>query len=209
VFGIEHEPEYILLLGFFCRVAASFNHPDHLNRAFQPDFPGRQLMAEKGRIDFDDVTVIGIPSAHHPDDEISSVHPTNTIFLVETGGVRIAHFGDIGQAEITGEQLNLLGRVDVLITQFANELSLMTIENLKGFHLTRQVTPRLVIPTHHAGLAALTTAQDYFPCLAQESGPISLTSDSLPLDTHFLVLGNLASVALEDFSCTSLPGGKK
>jgi L-ascorbate metabolism protein UlaG (beta-lactamase superfamily) len=181
------------------------NHPDHWNRAFQADFPGRQLMAEKGRIDLDDVTVLGMRSIHHPDDDISATHPTNTIFLVETGGVRIAHLGDIGQVELTREQLKLLGRVDVLITQFDNERSLMTIENLKGFHLTQQVAPRLVIPTHHAGIAALTKAQDYFPCLARESGPVELSFASLPQNTHFLVLGNLASIALEDFSCTSWP----
>ncbi len=185
------------------------NHPDHWNRGFQADFPGRQLMAEKGRIDLDDVTVIGIPSIHHPDDDINATHPTNTLFLVETGGVRIAHLGDIGQAELTGEQLGLLGRVDVLITQFDNERSLMTIENLKGFKLTQQIAPRLVIPTHHAGLTALTAARDYFTCRAQESGPIVLSSASLPSDTHFLILGNLASVALEDFGCISLPEGKQ
>ena len=63
-------------------------------------------------------------------------------------GLRIAHFGDIGQDALTPEQLNALGEVDVAISQLVNPYSFMSAKNQKGFNLMDQVKPLLIIPTH-------------------------------------------------------------
>lgn len=73
---------------------------------------------------------------------------TNYIFITEMAGLRIVHFGDIGQNQLTPEQLNAIGEVDIALTQFANGNSEMNLENLKGFNLMDQVKPKLIIPTH-------------------------------------------------------------
>ena len=86
---------------------------------------------------------------------------TNYIYLVEMGGLRIAHFGDIGQKILTQEQLGSLGQVDIAITQFSNPYSDMSAENQKGLQLMDQVKPQLVIPTHINLDAAKLTLERY------------------------------------------------
>ncbi len=174
-------------------------HMDHWHREFKESFPGQQLFVESGELVHPDVRVVGIPSGHHPDDGFSEDDCSHAIFLIETGGVRIAHLGDIGQDTFTENQLQTLGRLDVLITQFVNpRYSLMDLKNKKGFRLVEQLNPRLVIPTHHTGLAAMELAKDYWPCLAFDSQTIKITAGALPPKTQFLVLGELASIAMED-----------
>ncbi len=63
-------------------------------------------------------------------------------------GLRVAHFGDIGQKALTPDQLKILGKVDIAITQLANMYSDMTAQNKKGFNLMDQLKPKLIIPTH-------------------------------------------------------------
>src|SRR5512137_2660549 len=70
------------------------------------------------------------------------------IYNLDIGGLRIAHFGGIGQAEFTAEQLSQLGQVDVALTPLENSASNMNLTNKKGFKLMEQVKPKLIIPTH-------------------------------------------------------------
>ena len=53
----------------------------------------------------------GIASAHTARDyeEFKPEGGSNYIFIVDMGGLRIAHFGDIGQEYLTEEQLAALG----------------------------------------------------------------------------------------------------
>ena len=52
-------------------------------------------------------------------------------FIVDMAGLRIAHFSDIGQEVLTHEQLKVLGKVDIAITQLSNMWSGMSAENKK------------------------------------------------------------------------------
>lgn len=123
-------------------------HFDHVNDAFLASFPGRQLFVRSGTLSLPGVEITSIPSAHNAGDRPREEGGTNYIYLVEMGSLRIAHFGDIGQQALTQEQLDLLGEVDIAITQFANPYSEMNIQNRKGFNLMEQVQPKLIIPTH-------------------------------------------------------------
>jgi L-ascorbate metabolism protein UlaG (beta-lactamase superfamily) len=90
-----------------------------------------------------------LASAHTEGDEMQAEGGTNYIFLIEIGELRIAHFGDIGQEALTDEQLEILGDIDILITQFVNPFSRMDVRNEIGFNLAAQVNPKLIIPTHY------------------------------------------------------------
>jgi len=94
-------------------------HQDHVNASFYTSFPGQQLMTKVGEIKVADVAILGIASAHNAADELKPEGGTNYIYVVDMGGLRIAHFGDIGQEALTAEQLKALGKVDIAITQFA------------------------------------------------------------------------------------------
>jgi len=124
------------------------NNMDHIDVKFQGSFPGEQLMAQAGTLELPGVNILGIASAHNAGDELIAEGGTNYTFLVEMDGLRIAHFGDIGQDVLTPEQLSALGEVDVAITQLVNPYSFMSVENQKGFKLMDQVNPLLIIPTH-------------------------------------------------------------
>ncbi len=76
-------------------------HPDHVNQEFIASFPGQQLMAQAGQLEQPGLIIQGIASAHNAGDSLKPEGGTNYIYLLETGGLRIAHFGDIGQAALT------------------------------------------------------------------------------------------------------------
>jgi L-ascorbate metabolism protein UlaG (beta-lactamase superfamily) len=124
------------------------SHPDHYLSSFTGSFPGQQLKIKTGVLQTDGVKITGIASSHTASGEFLPEGGSNYIYLIEMGGLRIVHFGDIGQDKLTVEQLSVLGEVDIAITQFSNPFSSMNIENRKGFNLMDQVKPKLIIPTH-------------------------------------------------------------
>jgi len=123
-------------------------HWDHFNEGFQANFPGEQLFVQTGQLNALGVIIQGIASSHNAGERLLPDGGTNYIYLIETGGLRIAHFGDIGQTTLSEEQLNILGEIDIAITQLNNPYSDMNAENRKGINLMEQLQPRLIIPTH-------------------------------------------------------------
>ena len=99
-------------------------HSDHYNRAFATSFPGQQL-AEAGTLNLPGVAIKGIESTHSDDANSGKM----IIYIVDMGGLRIAHFGGVGQAEFTPEQLSQLGQVDVALTPLENSSSNMNLTN--------------------------------------------------------------------------------
>lgn len=165
-------------------------HWDHVNNAFQESFPGRQLMTKSGVIDAGDVRIQGIPSAHNVGDLLVPEGGTNYIYVVEMGGLRIAHFGDIGQDVLTSEQLDALGQVDVAITQLANSYSDMSAENQKGLKLMEQVGPKLIIPTH-LNLDAAKLAVARWQGLYIDQPSVTICSSDLMEQTSILLMGEM------------------
>jgi L-ascorbate metabolism protein UlaG (beta-lactamase superfamily) len=166
-------------------------HWDHVNAEFQASFPGQQLRTEAGRIELPGLTIQGIPSAHNAADRLRSSGGTNYIYLIDTGELRIAHFGDIGQDALAPEQLTSLGEVDIAITQFANSYSDMSAANQKGFKLMAQVNPRLVIPTH-IDLATAQIAAGQWQGWYTDQPSIQLCQTALPDQNSILFMGQQA-----------------
>jgi len=165
-------------------------HWDHWNEEFQVKFPGVQLFMQAGMLEAPGAIIQGIASAHNAGDRFKPQGGTNYIYLIEIGGLRIAHFGDIGQRTLTEEQLTVLGAVDIAITQINNTYSEMNAENRKGINLMEQLQPRLVIPTHlNLDTVKLAVAQwdGYF---AQSSSVKICKSDFGQDGTEFLLMGD-------------------
>jgi hypothetical protein len=166
-------------------------HSDHYDPDFQANFPGQQLFTQEGKIELPDVTITGMASAHNANDPIQAEKATDYIYIIDIAGLRIAHFGDIGQEALTDTQLATLGKVDVAITQLSNSYSDMNATNLKGFNLLEQVKPRLIIPTH-SDQATIKLAAERWKGYASESRIVTISADFLPAEESLLVLGNLA-----------------
>ena len=96
VFVDVHDPSAVSCPGgerdILC---TSHHHPDHIS-SMRDDFVGKHLDARTGTIESGDVKVTALMSAHNSADEFVAEGGSNYIFLIETEGMRIAHFGDIG-----------------------------------------------------------------------------------------------------------------
>jgi len=169
------------------------NHGDHRRLDFVKIFPGQQLDVKIGEIKMEDVMIRGIASAHNEGHEFRSEGGTNYIFIVDMGGLRIAHFGDIGQDALTPEQLSALGKVDIAITQLSNFFSGVNAENKKGFNLMDQVKPRLIIPTHIFESTCSKMAVDKWTGYISSKKFISISPEDLPSKTSIIFMGQNAN----------------
>ena len=181
----EPTPDDVLL--------TTHTHADHINKSFVEGFPGQQLYATGGKIELPDVTITSIPSAHNEGDEMKAEGASNYIYLIETGGLRIAHFGDIGQDALTAEQLAILGEIDLAITQISNSYSNMNSSNQKGLNLMKQVKPHLILTTHRDTATMEQLVQEWPNGYFVSQGPAILSKDKIPDGTGLFYMGNGAS----------------
>ena len=90
------------------------------------------------------IRVRSIASRH--DDREGKQRGANAMFLVETNGVRILHCGDLGQTRLTDEQLNQIGRIDVLLIPIGG---VYTIDGPQAAGIVDQLRPLMVVPIHY------------------------------------------------------------
>ena len=167
-------------------------HWDHYEESFQTSFPGQQLFIREGTLDAPGVHVDGIASVHRSTQRPLPEGGYNYLYIIDVAGLRVAHFGDIGQDDLTPEQLSVLGTVDVAISQLANPYSDMDAANLKGFHLMQQLAPRLLIPTH-VDRATASRLPGYWPGAQAVGSPLTICPSGLPATTEYLLLGDNAT----------------
>jgi len=148
------------------------SHTDHYDSKLAETFPGQKLNFQEGEINVSDV---------------------KDIMIVDVGGLRIAHFGDIGQDALTDEQLQTLGDVDIAITQFDNSFSDMSVTNKKGFNLMDQLKPKLIIPTAHVSQPAVAIAVEKWKgYVYTDTGGVKISKIDIPTERSILIFGPLA-----------------
>jgi hypothetical protein len=165
-------------------------HSDHYYKKFESNFPGQKITTAVGKIELPEVTITSIASAHNTNDPVKDEGATDYIFIIETGGLRIAHLGDIGQEALSADQLAAIGKVDLLITQLSNSFSSMNADNRKGFNLIAQINPRLIIPTHSDN-DTIKIAVETWTGYGSKPRTVTIRPDALPEQTSILILGNM------------------
>lgn len=70
----------------------------------------------------------------------------DTITVLQTGGLRIVHMGDIGELKLTADQVRDIGHVDVLMIPVGG---FYTVDGTQAAALVEQLHPRVVIPMHY------------------------------------------------------------
>ena len=167
-------------------------HADHYDQPFVASFPGQTLTMRAGTIEADGISVTGVPGQHNQDPLLSI---PNYLFLVDIGGFRIAHLGDLGQTAFTAAQLRALGRVDVVIGQLTNGISGIPGGSRIGIDLVNQLRPRLFIPTHlledPVGTAKMASAE--WPAFYTTKAWITLSRQTLPETTTLVFMGDEAA----------------
>ena len=141
-------------------VTISHEHPDHANLALVQGKPRvlRGLTADKKgwmRIDekVKDITVRTVGVYH--DRKRGAELGLDTIFIFETGGVRIAHLGDLGHP-LTDQQLSAIGSVDVVLVPVGGA---ETVDAQEATHVVDQIRPRLLIIPMHYKTEAVTSKE--------------------------------------------------
>jgi hypothetical protein len=163
-------------------------HRDHIDDTFYPEFTGEQIFSKPGKIVRDDVVITSIPACHSTIyAPIDPQNATNYIFLIETGGMRIAHLGGMGQEKFLPEQLAALGKIDLVMAPFKGTSPGMDVTGKKGFNLMQELQPRLIIATHN-GLEEAKYMTTLWKCFYTE-GPLGLKRSTLTNETRVLFLG--------------------
>lgn len=68
------------------------------------------------------------------------------IYKIEVEDIKICHLADLGQKELTSEQLEQIGNVDILMIPVGGKF---TIDAKEASEIISQIEPRLVIPMHY------------------------------------------------------------
>ncbi len=144
-------------------VFVSHEHPDHNYveaaaavggtppRVIQPLPLSQGNMHENGTYSFarsgaeaDKFTFERI-SAYH-DNNGGSQRGPDTITVLQTGGLRVCHLGDLGQLALTPAQIKAIGHVDVLMIPVGG---FFTIDGPQAAVIVRQIHPRVILPMHY------------------------------------------------------------
>ena len=164
------------------------DHHDHNNKKAIKGTPF--LIEGPGEYEVKEVFVQGIPSFH--DEEGGKKRGQNTIYTIEVEEMRLCHLGDFGQKELTEDQLEQIGDIDVLMIPVGGEF---TVDAKGAAHVISQIEPKIVIPMHYA-LPKLKTKLDEVDKFLKEIGKKSavpqpkllIKKKDLPLETQVVVL---------------------
>jgi len=124
-------------------VLVSHQHADHNNVAAIKGSP--VLIDSPGEYEVKGVFVQGVAAWH--DDHQGKDRGPDTIYVMEAEQVRVCHLGDLGQKELTDEQLEKIGVVDILMIPVGGTF---TIGHAEAGKIISQIEPKVVIPMHYA-----------------------------------------------------------
>ncbi len=118
------------------------DHHDHSNADAVKGTPF--LIESPGEYEAKGVFVQGIASAH--DENGGKDRGINTIYIFEAEDMRFCHLGDFGQRQLTDEQLEKIGSIDVLMIPVGGTF---TIDSSGAQRVIGQIEPKIVIPMHY------------------------------------------------------------
>ena len=103
------------------------------------------LISGPGEYEIKGVFIQGIPAFH--DKVKGKSQGKNTCYTIETEEIKLCHLGDLGQSELTEEQLQALGEIDILMVPVGG---IYTINGEDASKIISQIEPKIVIPMHYA-----------------------------------------------------------
>ena len=119
------------------------DHFDHNNKKAVANNPF--IIDGPGEHERKVVSIEGIPAFH--DDKEGKERGLDTIYTIEAEEMRICHLGDFGQKELTPEQLEKIGDIDILMIPVGG---VFTIDAKEASKVIAQIEPRIVIPMHYS-----------------------------------------------------------
>lgn len=127
-------------------VLVTHNHYDHNNAKAIGGIGGASpvVISGPGEYEVKDVFIQGISSFH--DSSLGKERGANTIYTIEAEDLRVCHLGDLGQNELTSEQVEKIGNIDILMIPVGGNFTIGAKEAVK---VMSQIEPSIVIPMHY------------------------------------------------------------
>jgi len=118
----------------------SHDHDDHAGVKY---LKGNPMVIKEGEKSVEGIKIKGISSYH--DSSRGRDRGPNTIFVIESEGLRVCHLGDLGHV-LTEDQIKEIGDVDILFIPVGGTY---TIDARDADEVVSQLKPRIVIPMHY------------------------------------------------------------
>ena len=123
-------------------VLVTHDHYDHNNVKKVSNSPF--LITGPGEYDVKGISIRGI-SAYHDNSE-GRERGRVTVYEIETEKMSICHLGDLGQKELTSDQVSAIGEVDILMIPIGGHF---TIDAKEAAKIMAQIEPKIIIPMHY------------------------------------------------------------
>jgi L-ascorbate metabolism protein UlaG (beta-lactamase superfamily) len=124
-------------------VLVTHDHHDHNNVSAVKGDPF--VINGPGEYEIKGIFIRGIPSYH--DDKEGKEKGNNTIYVIEVEDLKFCHLGDLGQKQLTDEQLEKIGEVNVLMIPVGGGF---TIDSSAAQKIIAEIEPNVIIPMHYA-----------------------------------------------------------
>ncbi|PJE50358.1 MAG: hypothetical protein COV29_04240 [Candidatus Yanofskybacteria bacterium CG10_big_fil_rev_8_21_14_0_10_36_16] len=118
------------------------NHDDHHNLEGKSD--DAFLVSGPGEYEKGGVQIEGIVSYH--DENEGKDRGLNTIYVIRFEGIKFCHLGDFGEKELSHEQIESIGDIDVLFIPVGGKC---TIDAQKALKIINQISPKMIVPMHY------------------------------------------------------------
>lgn len=153
-------------------------HSDHnATDAIAGDPP--VLRSTAGRLESPIGEVLAVASEH--DAAAGTERGPNTIFVFDIGGLRVAHFGDYGQAALRDEQATAIGAVDLAFLPVGGG---PTMDAEQAAAIADRIGARWVVPMHYRTerIDFLSPADEFLACVPEvhRPGATAFDTDDLP-----------------------------
>lgn len=171
---------------------STHEHGDHHHTAAVNTASGGKplVFTDAGEYEVAGVVITGISSFH--DDREGADRGKNTIFHLMLDGLNIVHLGDLGQSQLTEEQITQIGQTDILLIPVGG---VYTIDAKSAAFIVSQLEPKLVIPMHYL-IEGLKFQLDGVDKFLKEMGAenvvlqpkLSISKDKLPEEPQVILL---------------------
>ncbi len=158
-----------------------YDHDGGISRGHDAPWPDMTTVWRKpGNYDFGDFEILGI-AGKHADPYGKEFGQTNTIWLLEVAGLRIAHIGDNGP--ISEEAAAQLGNIDIVMMPIDSVYHILKEHEIQ--EILVQLNPGIVVPMHYR-LGDLEPDDEKPSSLGDINGWLETRNNVHRLDTHEL-----------------------
>ncbi len=150
-------------------VTVSHSHTDH--NATGKVSGVKKIIEGPGEYEVSGVSIMGFASYH--DDKKGEERGSNTIYVIEADGLRLAHLGDLGHP-LSDDLVSEMGTIDILMVPVGG---VYTIGSKEAGEVVGKIDPYFVMPMHY-NVQGLTLSQ------AEKMEPVEtyLKESGLPVE---------------------------